>query len=117
MTKAGLRVTDIGEGFTWNDFRDFVTNLPPSGESALYRVQHPQSWWWTAELDFMGAVLTAIQWGNWQRAGGKGDKPRQPQRPLDKPAASAGAVPRTAEDLAARKKAMKQKMMEVERGN
>lgn len=110
MTKAGLRLADIGERFTWNDFRDFVYNLPPTQDSAFYRANHPQSWWWTPELDFIGAVLTATQWGNWQRGGGKGDKPRQVQRPLDKPNVAANAIPKTAEELAARKAAMKADM-------
>lgn len=110
MTKTGWRLSDIGPSFTWLDLRDFVNHLPPTGESALYRNRHPQSWWWTPEIDFIGAVLTAIQWGNWQRGGGRGDKPRQVQRPLDKPKAAENAVPKTAEELAARKAAMKADM-------
>ena len=118
MTKIGLRVDDIGESFTWNDFRDFLQHLPPTADSALYRDQHPKSWWWTADHDFLAAVLTSIQWGNWQRGGGKGDTPKPVKRPLEKPKKSAGAVPTTSHELAKRKNALKQKIERtVERGS
>jgi hypothetical protein len=65
MVMTGWRLADLGDDFTWNDLRDFIANLPPSHDSALYRVRHPQSWWWTPEIEFLGAVMTAIQWGNW----------------------------------------------------
>jgi hypothetical protein len=118
MTKIGLRVDDIGESFTWIDFRDFLVHLPPTGDSALYRDKHPQSWWWTPEHDFLAAVLTSLQWGNWQRGGGRGDKPQQVKRPVEKPKKSAGAIPTTSDELTARKNALKQKIERtVERGN
>lgn len=118
MTKLGLRITDIGEDFTWPDFRDFVTHLPPNDDSALYREQHPQSWWWTPDHDFLAAVLTAIQWGNWQRGGGRGDKPAPVKRPAEKLKKAPGAVPTTSDELAARKNALKQKIERtVTRGN
>lgn len=110
MTKAGLRLSDIGDVLPWTDLRDFITHMP--FDSALYRERHPQSWWWTPELDFLGAVLTAIQWGNWQRGGGKGDKPKQVQRPVDKPRRVA-ANPTTAAELAARKEALKNRHKEA----
>lgn len=110
MTKLGLRVNDIGEDFTWLDFRDFVTHLPPSADSALYREQYPLSWWWTPQYDFMAAVLSSIQWGNWQRGGGRGDKPSVIKRPVEKPKRADGAVPKTSEELAARKNALKRKI-------
>ena len=105
---TGWRLADLGYEFTWCDLRDFITNLPPSQQSALYRVRHPQSWWWTPDIDFLGAVLTAIQWGNWQRGGGKGDKPQPVKRPVEKPQAAAGSMPTSGEELAARKQAFKQ---------
>jgi len=118
MTKLGLRVCDIGEAFTWNDFRDFLTHLPPSADSALYRDQHPQSWWWTPDHDFLAAVLTSLQWANWQRGGGRGDKPTPVKRPLEKPKQADGAVPKTSEELAARKNALKRRIERtVDRGN
>ena len=104
MTKLGVRVDDIGPDFTWNDLRDFVSHLPPSGESALFRVQHPKSWWWTPEIEFIAAVLTATQWGNWQRGGGKGDKPKPVKRPKEKPRARVKVDPRSAQDLAEKRR-------------
>jgi len=110
MTKTGWRLSDIGDDFTWCDLRDFITNLPPTADSAFYRIQHPQSWWWTPEIDFLGAVLTAIQWGNWQRGGGKGDKPQPVKRPTEKPKSVKGSVPTSGAELSARKEAFKQTM-------
>jgi hypothetical protein len=117
MTFTGYRLCDIGDDFTWIDLRDFITHLPPSQQSALYRSQHPKSWWWTPEIDFLGAALNAIQWGNWQRGGGKGDKPKPVKRPIEKPRAVDGSVPKSAEELIARKKAMKETMERTHGGN
>jgi hypothetical protein len=117
MTKTPYRLSDIGDEFTWSDLRDFITNLPPSQDCALYRVQHPQSWWWTPEIDFLGAVMTAIQWGNWQRGGGKGDKPQPVKRPVDKPKPTPGAVPASSAELQTRKEALKQSIERTHGGN
>ena len=117
MTMTPYRLADIGEAFTWCDLRDFIVNLPPTQASALYRIRHPQSWWWTPEIDFLGAVMTAIQWGNWQRGGGRGDKPQPIRRPVDKPKPVEGVVPTSAEDLLARKEALKQSMERTSGGN
>jgi hypothetical protein len=56
-------------------------------------------------MDFLSAMLVTGQWGNWQRGGGKGDKPKPVQRPKESPRNG----PKTAEDLEARKNAMKRK--------
>jgi len=117
MTMTGYTIDDVGERLSWNDLRDFVTHLPPTAGSAFYRKTHPQSWWWTPELDFLGAVLSAVQWGNWQRGGGKGDKPKQVKRPVDKPTAAPGSTPTSAKDLKARKAKMKAEMERMGRGD
>jgi hypothetical protein len=117
MTMTGWRLADLGDNFTWCDLRDFITNLPPSQQSALYRQQHPQSWWWTPQIDFLGAVLTAIQWGNWQRGGGKGDKPQPVKRPADKPKTARDFMPTSSAELKARKEAFKQSMERTHGGN
>jgi hypothetical protein len=103
MTKAGVRLADIGEQFTWLDLRDFVGNLPPSPDSAVYRAQYPKSWWWTPEFDFLAATLNALQWANWQRGSGKGEKPKPVKRPKEQPKNG----PISAEELQARKKSMR----------
>ncbi len=93
----------------WPVLRDFLSNLPPTGDSAVFRAQHPQSWWWTPELDFLGAVLTAVQWGNWQRAGGKGDKPKPIKRPKEKPRKRVETTI-TADELKTRRQALNERV-------
>jgi hypothetical protein len=107
MTKTPYRLSDIGEVFPWTDLRDFVAYLDQ--ESALFKARHPQSYWWTPQFDFMAAMICAIQWGNWQRGGGKGDKPKPIERPIDKPV-SVKADPTSAAELQARKQALKDQM-------
>jgi hypothetical protein len=117
MTMTGYTLNDLGERLSWNDLRDFITYLPPTPGSAFYRKTHPQSWWWTPEIDFLGAVLAAVQWGNWQRGGGKGDKPKQLKRPVDKPTAAPGASPTSAKELKSRKEKLKSTMERMGRGD
>lgn len=104
MTKLGVRLDDIGPDFTWCDLRDFVKHLPPSGESALFRVQNPKSWWWTPDIDFAAAMLVSLQWANWQRGGGRGEKPRPVKRPKEKTRSRVKADPRSASELAEKKR-------------
>lgn len=70
-----------------------MNQLPPTGESALYRARFPRSWWWTPEIGFYAAQLHSTQMGNWQRGGARGSKPK----PVTKPADSQIAVRTTAE--------------------
>ena len=70
----------------------------------MFRARFPQSWWWTADHDFMASMLLALQGANWQRGGGKGEKPKRIERPKDIPV-TPGI--RTAADLAARKEKLK----------
>ena len=114
MTKTGYRLGDIGETLWWGDLRDIITHLPQ--DSALFRARHPQSWWWTPEFDLLSALITAIQWGNWQRGGGKGDKPKPIERPVDKPP-KIGSDPTSAAELHARKEALKTMMERTDGGN
>ena len=117
MTMTGYTLNDLGERLSWNDLRDFITHLPPTPGSAFYRKTHPQAGGWTPESDFLGAVLAAVQWGNWQRGGGKGDKPKQLKRPADKPTASPGASPTSAKELKSRKEKLKSTMERMGRGD
>jgi hypothetical protein len=107
---TGYTLNDLGETLSWGDLKDFVNHLPPSPSSAFYRHSFPESWWWTPELDFLSAVVTAVQWGNWQRGGGKGDKPRRVTKPVDKPRSAPGTAPTSADDLKARKAKLKAAM-------
>lgn len=103
ITKAGVTLSDIGEGFSWPDLRDFIANLPPSGDTALYRVQNPRSWWWTPDMDLLAALLNTMQWANWQRGGGRGEKPKALKRPKEDPKKG----PKSADDLQSRKSAVR----------
>ena len=54
-------------------------------------------------MDFMGAILNAVQWGNWQRGGGKGEKPTAVKRPREAPRKG----PKSSDELAQRKNTLK----------
>lgn len=49
----------------------------------MYRAQKPKSWWWTPEINMLAQVILVGQWGNWQRGGGKGQKPKPIEPPKD----------------------------------
>ena len=75
----------MGRRLSWFEFKNFLQWLPPTGESAYFRARHPNSWWWSADTDFLSAILCAVEGGNWQRGGGKGKQPSLVKRPSDKP--------------------------------
>jgi hypothetical protein len=107
-----LRLRDLGTpGFGWEDLRDVINGIAPTQESALFREQNPKSWWWTAEIDFMAALLHTMQLANWQRAG-KGPQPKPVKRPDDTPKRRRGLEPRSAADLTERRKRMRQRKAE-----
>ena len=85
--------------------RDFIAHLPPVADCAFYRAQYPSSWWWTSEMDFLAALLVTGQWANWQRGGGKGDKPKPVKRPKEAPKKG----PKSTDDLEARRNAVKRR--------
>lgn len=107
MTHTPFRLSDIGLKFPWTDLRDFIENLPPTGESALYRAQFPRSWWWTPDHDFASAVLSTLRWGNWQRGGGKGPKPEPVKKPKEKRKPRVKADPVSADELAEKRRKLK----------
>jgi hypothetical protein len=104
MTRVGVTVDDIGDQFSWCHLRDFVAHLPPVPECALFRAHNPASWWWTPEFDFFAALLNAAQWANWQRGGGKGDKPQPVRRPRERSKSKLSA-----EQVAQRRVALKRR--------
>lgn len=81
-----------------------VEHLPPSGTSAYFRARFPNSWWWTPDHDFLALVLVTLQGANWQRGGGKGDKPKQIKRPSERKPKFTSAA-----ELKARKNRIKQR--------
>lgn len=53
----------------------------------------------------MASILLALQGANWQRGGGKGDKPKRLERPRETGTVSTGI--KSSADLAARKTQLK----------
>lgn len=49
----------------------------------MWRSKHPKSWPWSIDTEFLSAILFTLQGANWQRSGGKGDKPKFIGRPND----------------------------------
>jgi hypothetical protein len=44
---------------------------------------YPKSHDWDVGTELMAAVLYVLQWSNWQRGGGKGEKPELISRPQE----------------------------------
>lgn len=79
----GWHRRDIGGRMSWNDLRDFLAWLPPTGQSAWFRAKRPNSWWVTPELQFLAAMLYALEGANWQRGGCNGNAPKPHKFPDD----------------------------------
>jgi len=78
--RIGLRRWQIGTvDLSWHDLLVFVKWLGP--DSSYYRASNPKSWPWDANTEFLSAILYVLQWANFQRAGGQGDKPKMIRRP------------------------------------
>ena len=95
----------MGEDFTWLDLRDFLNHLPPTSDSAVYRARYPNSWWWSPDFDLLAAMLNTLQWANWQRGGGRGDKPKVVKRPKEQPKKG----PTSVDELDERKKVVQKR--------
>jgi len=109
LLRIGLRLRDIGDELTWLELRNFIEHADPSPRSALHRAMHPQSWWWTPEIDFYSAILMTLQSANWQRGGGKGPRPKQVTKPEDKAKTRRGADSRS--EVHTRKQAMQDELV------
>lgn len=53
-------------------------------------------------------MLNALQWANWQRGGGKGEKPKPVKRPKEDPKKG----PKSLNELQQRKKSVKRKAVD-----
>jgi hypothetical protein len=56
--------------------------------------------------------VSSLQWANWQRGGGKGEKPRPIKKPQEKQRALAKLDPQSADELAAKRERLKQQLEE-----
>ena len=94
----------MGRRLGWAEFRSWINGRPPDGyRSALWRARHPRSWWRTPETDFIAGQLFALQVANWQRGGGKGQKPEPVKLPEDRPVSV-----KSNEELKAKRKAQRE---------
>lgn len=50
---------------------------------AVYRKLNPKSHEWDVNTEIMAAIFYVLQWANWQRGGGKGERPELLTRPRD----------------------------------
>ena len=73
----GARLVDI----TWRELRVFLAHVP--ADSATARAVHGEAAAWGLAEHLLAAVVDVLQFANYQRAGGKGRKPRPVKRPGD----------------------------------
>ena len=104
LIKAGYTRWDIGRTLGWRDFRDFLTWMPPTAESAWYRSRKPNSWWVTPDLQLLAGILYATEGANWQRGGGAGNQPKPVKFPEDRKVDVTGL-----DDLAQRRDRLRRK--------
>jgi hypothetical protein len=75
-----LHRRDIGtERLSWHELGVLTRHSGP--DTSFYRHVNKKSWDWNANTEFLSAILYVLQWANWQRAGGEGEKPQLIKRP------------------------------------
>lgn len=83
LLKLGLRLEHVGsKRFTWLDFKTVVANCDPTG--ALARAIVGDAAGWTLTDHLLASVVDVGQVANWQRGGGKGQRPKPIKRPDSK---------------------------------
>ncbi|GAA2618732.1 hypothetical protein SMC26_40290 [Actinomadura fulvescens] len=70
-------LTDI----TWRQLRVFLEHVPL--DSATARSVHGEAAVWGMPEQLLAAVVDVLNWANYQRGGGKGNRPRPVKRPGD----------------------------------
>lgn len=77
---AGLTLDDAGtDRLNWVDLRAFLVNCQP--RSAFARSYIPESAGWETTDFLLAALVDSTQVANWQRGGGKGQRPKPIKRP------------------------------------
>lgn len=69
---VGRSLDDLGTGFSWADFAAFIRFTPPT--SQLGQAVNGPAWAVTDLL--LASTIDTLRLANWQRAGGKGSKPK-----------------------------------------
>lgn len=79
LISLGVRLSDLGGVLSWRDLYVVVRNLPMS--SALARSMSGAEAQWGVTEYLLAQVVDALNGANWQRGGGKGQKPKPTPRP------------------------------------
>ena len=75
LERLGIHLEDVGHDISWPEYKDWLENLPATGDSAYFRARHPHDWWYDKSMELAALQLLTQQGANWQRSGGKGKKP------------------------------------------
>lgn len=82
LIAAGLRLRWMCDGTDRLNWRDLQVLVATAGrESRLFQALEPELSEWTTDTDLLAAILHTLQGANWQRAGGRGRKPKPIERP------------------------------------
>lgn len=79
LLRAGFTMADLGERVSWRGVIMFARHAGP-GQS-LYHVTNGPDSAWTLEAQIMALVVDVLNVANYQRGGGKGQRPKPLQRP------------------------------------
>lgn len=80
----GIPLADLFAGrLSWRRLKVLIRQLPR--ESATARSQIGPVAEWTVGEYLLAALLDTARHGNWQRGGGKGQRPRPVPRPTERP--------------------------------
>ena len=82
LLRIGLHRRDVGSvRLSWSELKLFIQYA--GTDSAFYRAKFPKSHQWDVQTEFLSAILNVLQWANWQRGGGKSEKPEWIKRPVE----------------------------------
>lgn len=81
LLSAGLRLWQVGtRAFGWDDFAVWVKFTPTASQLAMA----VRGYQWSPEMHRLTDIFEVLAAANWQRAGGKGGRPKPVKRPGDR---------------------------------